>query len=307
MQDSVAIASFNTTVTRLLDWRTRQGAYQQVPVIPTGGGTDLYSALRWGTVELGRQSGRKGVVILTDGYDHRMFSPQTAAVEESEFQALLKVVEESRSPFYFVAFNALQKKAVDRMQTLAERSGGRVLFAKSLEELASLYQGIARELTASYRIAYHSSRPQADGTYRRIQVDVDIPGFRTTQSRSGYWANRGKAEERISAAPEPPSSADVPVLITPIHQALLSAPEKDAWHFTWEDVPNAIKYEIQINDPNGAPLLDAESRGTRFVFRKPVSAERNPKGWNWKVRAHIAGGWGAWSESRSFEVFQEAK
>jgi VWFA-related protein len=315
LQDRIAIASFDTRVVKLMDWRTRQGTYQQVAVPSSRGGTDLYSSLRWAAFELGQQSGRKGVIILTDGHDYRMFPGQPAEIEEREFQSLLKVVEESRTPFYFVAYNASQKKAVDRMTTLAERSGGRVLFAKSIEDIASLYQAVAREWTASYRLSYHSTRPQADGTYRRIQVGVHMPGFRTTQSRTGYWANRGK-EERISSAPEPrsaargnaqPASAEVPVLMTPIHQALLSTPGKDPWRFTWEEVPNALNYEIQINDPKGATVLNSESRGARFVYRKPVyAAERNPGGWSWKVRAQIANGaWGPWSEPHSFEVFQE--
>jgi VWFA-related protein len=328
MQDQIAIATFNTAVTKLLDWRTRHGSFQQISVPYAGGGTDFYSALRWAARELGGPSGRKGTIFLTDGYDRRLFQGQDAKIEERDLQEVLKAVEGSRSPFFFVVVGAPvnlsngivlgtpvmvpQKKAVERMQTLAERSGGRVLFAKTIQDVASLYQGIARELSASYTLSYHSSRPQADGSYRRIQVQVAIPGFRAVQSRQGYWAKGRDIPERISSATPPGSmspgslqtGAGVPVLTTPIEQAMLSAPEENEWRFSWEKIPEAAKYEIRIS-AGGTAVLNSETRTTGYVIRKLTYSGGDAKGWNWKVRAQYPNGdWGPWSESRPFEVFQ---
>jgi hypothetical protein len=201
---------------------------------------------------------------------------------------------------------------VARMEKLAERSGGRVLHPRTIQDIATLYEGIARQLGASYSIDYASGRPAQDATYRRIEVRLKRPGLRLSQSRDGYYAKDGHQQQTLSAVPAtPPNAKEVrgkmPNLVTPIAEALLSSPDKNEWRFNWEDVASATRYQIAINAPDlGTPVLEAETRGTHYVLnKKPTYAGRNLKGWTWKVRAQTAdGSWGPWSEVRAFDVFQ---
>jgi len=309
MQDQVAIASFDTDVTKLLDWRTRLGASQQVVLPFKDRGTNVYSALEWAVRELDKISGRKGVIVLTDGFDQRIGSPRFVSNEEREFDRVLKAVEKSRSPFYFVALDlpGLPASRIDeirgRLEGLAKHSGGRVLYPRTIQDIATLYEGIARQLGASYSIAYASNHPAQDGTFRRIEVRSKRRDLRLSQSREGYYANGGQPQQ----PPATSSAILAPVLITPIARALLSSPDKNEWRFSWEDVAGATKYQITINAPDsGTPFLEAETRGARYVVNNKSSlAGRSLKGWTWRVRAHGAdGSWGPWSEVRPFDVFQ---
>jgi hypothetical protein len=241
-------------------------------------------------------------------------APPFSTREDADFQNVLQSVEQSRVPFFFIAINppgtpatafaSFQNKAIERMQTLASRSGGRVLFPQTIHDVASLYENIACELTASYSLAYGATRPQQDGTYRRIQVRLKNAGFRVSQSREGYYA--GSAGSTLPAIARP-STENGPVLLTPIVEALLSPPEKSEWHFSWEEVHKAVKYEIEIYAPNVAvPVLQAQTRVTRYLvgrgFRGPIV---EGKGWSWKLRAqHDNGEWSPWSETRPFDVFR---
>jgi hypothetical protein len=103
------------------------------------------------------------------------------------------------------------------MEQVAQRSGGRVLYPTGFDDLAQLYERIARELGASYSLAYGSSRPVQDGAYRRIDVTVKTPGLRVSQSRMGYYAGAGQSSASASEAianaiqrsPETPASTSV--------------------------------------------------------------------------------------------------
>ena len=325
-QDQAAVASFDSVVTKLMDWRTRGGMSGVVPVPFRRGGTDLYTALLWAAGELRPMSGRKGVIVLTDGLDYRLFAGQPPSKEEQDFQNVLRAVEQNRSPFYFVALAATSnplggvdsppKKAVQRMEALAERSGGRVLFPRTIQDIASLYEGIARELSASYSLAYGSTRPEKDGTYRRIEVRLKNSELRVSQSRNGYYADGPKPHDKpmtpsVSSPPSivgtPKAAGQTPALVTPIDHALLSSPDKSEWRFIWDEVPHAVKYEIVIHAPNvDVPVLKAETRGTRYVVGRALrSAGFSAKGWSWQVRAQSTnGGWSPWSEPRPFDVFR---
>lgn len=210
--DQVSIASFTVGVTKLLDWRTRTGGSQQVAIPPGMGGTDLFGALAWTARELDLVTGRKGVLVLTDGLDGSLTTPN----ETAAFQQARNAVEQSRAPFYFVAVpvpapEATLARARQRMSELSDRSGGRVLYPTTISDVASLYERIARELASSYSLAYETTRPQKDGTYRRIDVKVKPPGLRVSQSRTGYYAWAGDGPSPLQAAPPPLPARQVSV------------------------------------------------------------------------------------------------
>jgi hypothetical protein len=65
-----------------------------------------------------------------------------------------------------------------------------------------------------------------------------------------------------------------------------------------------------VNVPDAAaPIIDEETRGSTYALprRRIANPTQNSRGWAWKVRAQTAdGAWGAWSESRQFDVFVSA-
>ena len=115
--------------------------------------------------------------------------------------------------------------------------------------------------------------------------------------------------------------ADVPIgtgpgLLEPQHNSTLAQPGGGEWRFDWEDIPDAVKYEIVILGPSATiPLIHTftdksefnvggqNPRNTDEVHRPGFIAGSNLRGWSWRVRAMFSTGtWGAWSKEGKFNI-----
>jgi hypothetical protein len=74
------------------------------------------------------------------------------------------------------------------MEQLAEVTGGRILYPRTLQDVAPLYEAIGRELGLSYSLGYAPRNRTADGKAHRIEVRVRRAGVKVTQSRENYTA-----------------------------------------------------------------------------------------------------------------------
>ena len=83
---------------------------------------------------------------------------------------------------------AIYASARARMQTLADRTGGRLNEIKRLENLGRLYAEVAADLRTLYSIAYQpTGQRQRDGRWRAIRIDVARPEL-IARTRPGYYA-----------------------------------------------------------------------------------------------------------------------
>ena len=84
--------------------------------------------------------------------------------------------------------SAIYSAARTRMQTLADRTGGRLHEIHRLEDMGRLYAEVAAEMRTLYSLAYQSSnaRPR-DGKWRAITVEVTRADA-IARSRPGYYA-----------------------------------------------------------------------------------------------------------------------
>ena len=77
------------------------------------------------------------------------------------------------------------------LQTLAEKTGGRLLRADTIESLPDAFAKIAAELRTQYMLGYYPLNKERDERYRKIKVttvrkDVVIrarPGYLATTAR----------------------------------------------------------------------------------------------------------------------------
>lgn len=83
---------------------------------------------------------------------------------------------------------AIYASARVRLDTLANRTGGRLHEINRLEDMARIYAEVAAEMRTLYTIAYQSagSRPR-DGGWRAIQIQVARPEL-IARTRPGYYA-----------------------------------------------------------------------------------------------------------------------
>lgn len=178
-QDAVTLLGFNDSIFTLTRKATDQAERARaVDRLAPWGSTALYDVVLRGIEMLGRQTGRKALVIFTDGEDQG--SHATIADVERRLQAsdvTLYMIAQGRG----VTLEPL-KKVMDR---LVRPTGGRALFTDSIDELQGAFGDLLAELSNQYLLGYSSNNTAGRGDgWRRIRVDVD--GHREIRARQGY-------------------------------------------------------------------------------------------------------------------------
>ena len=153
------------------------------------GRTALYDAL---SVYLGSafdQTGRKVLVIYTDGGD---------TSSSRTWSEALRLLRTSDVTVYPVGFLASRGSARLMQQTqlmeMARLTGGRAVFPGSMKELEPMYGVIAREIRDQYVLGYAPSNTARDGRWRKVQIRLKRPTAERVQvrTREGYFAPVGQ-------------------------------------------------------------------------------------------------------------------
>ena len=141
------------------------------------GGTALYSAVARGLQLVDGGTGRKAVVVFTDGDDRS----STIGVRE-----LRAMIEASEAVVYFVAAGeaSRDRKMLDIIEELATISGGRVLRGGNNASLGEAFAAILDELRHQYLLTYVPPRLEAVGTWRPLSVKVNCDC--RVRARTGY-------------------------------------------------------------------------------------------------------------------------
>ena len=173
-RDQVTLIGFNDSIFALTR-RTVDPAerIKAVDRLAPWGATALYDVILRGVDMLGKQPGRRAIVVFSDGEDQGSHASITDV--ERRLQAsdvTLYMIGQGRG----VEVAAL--KTV--MQRLVEPTGGRALFTDSIDQLHSAFEDLLEELSNQYLLGYESSNARRDDSFRKITVT----GGRST-SRAG--------------------------------------------------------------------------------------------------------------------------
>lgn len=220
-EDRVQVVAFNDKVQTLQPFTSdRRKVAFAINEAKGRGNTGLYKALGHSLSELAKEGKRrKAVVVLTDGLDtdERVLDGRTSAqattgddavasVKPDESAALRSVLDTadrlgvtiyplalpSADPKKLLPFtpqqSAIYASARTRMQTLADRTGGRLHEIRRLEDMGRLYAEVAAEMRTLYSLAYQSSNARSrDGKWRAITIEVSRADA-IARSRPGYYA-----------------------------------------------------------------------------------------------------------------------
>jgi len=141
------------------------------------GATALYDVIIGGVETLGLRTGRKALIVFSDGEDQG--SHVTIDQVEQRLQA-------SDVTLYMIGQG--RGLSVDRlrrvMDRLANPTGGRVFAMSSIDELSGAFDTLLEELSHQYLIGYPPPGDNRDGKYHAITVRVD--GHKNVRARQGY-------------------------------------------------------------------------------------------------------------------------
>ena len=180
--DAATLLGFNDTTflvaEREKDQRTREAA---VDLLTSWGGTALYDATVKTLDLVTRETGRKGIVMFSDGDDRNSLTRRETAMAR---------VQASDAMLYTVGFGggATVPHLRSSLESYARSTGGRPFFPRQITELDDIFNTIVAELANQYVLSYSSTNRRHDGKWREIQVRVRKGNF-DIRARRGYRAN----------------------------------------------------------------------------------------------------------------------
>lgn len=220
--DRVSVVQFNGKGVKSLIGFTsnlRDAAYA-IQIAEGKGETPFYDALSYALKQLNKEGRRrKAIVVMTDGLDTKLRnSDRTAAAGAQTNEEAIGSIKPDTSPQLNAVLNNADREGVTifplalpsgdpkrlplpdpiimgiytaartRLQTLANRTGGRLNEIKSLDQMARLYAEVAADLRSLYSIAYQPSKEHLhDGRWREIRIDVTHPEL-IARTKPGYFA-----------------------------------------------------------------------------------------------------------------------
>lgn len=161
-----------------------------VPIQGTPKGTLLYDAVDQVSKEkLSMESGRKAMILLTDGEDEGSITKPNEAIEAAQkANAIIYVILIADRPFYGYGYGSFGYTGDMQMRKLTEATGGRVIdVGNNGKKLEDAFDQIQQELRTQYLAAYTPTNTKLDGTYRKVDISCKGDGLKI-QARKGYYA-----------------------------------------------------------------------------------------------------------------------
>ncbi len=217
--DRVAIISFDAKVKQLVGFtEDRNKAAWAIENANGKGETHLYEALKFALEELDKEGKRrKAIVVLTDGLDTSMRNEdrRTVASAQTDEEALAAIKPLTSSELNHVLASAdrqgvsifplalpsgdpkrlpipspnitgIYAAARARIQTLADRTGGRLNEISRLDHMALLYREVAASLRTLYTVAYQAKGDRTRGKWHEIKIEVTNSDL-TARTKPGYF------------------------------------------------------------------------------------------------------------------------
>jgi Ca-activated chloride channel family protein len=153
----------------------RAAGLRALATLDAFGSTSLHDATIRALDEIQSASGRRALVLLSDGVD------RYSRASEAD------VLDRARRGDVLVYPIAIGKQRPPLFAELASATGGRSFHVTDLKRLPDTLKSIASELRAQYLLGYTPNRPLAGKSeWRALRVAVRRPHV-TVRARPGYW------------------------------------------------------------------------------------------------------------------------
>jgi VWFA-related protein len=172
--DATGVIAFNTQVTTVQPLtEDKESLIEAIKGIEAVDDTAMYDALHEASAMLEPVSGRKAIIVVTDGMN--------TAGQRTREETLTLVGEQGISIYTIGRGDPSQGTetyaGIDEptLNAIAEESGGIYTFAPNPEDLRSLYELLSLRIQNEYKLTYRSPNRLRDGTNRAVAVSVAAP------------------------------------------------------------------------------------------------------------------------------------
>lgn len=139
--------------------------------------------------EMVDMDGKRALVLLTG--EARMGNTVYLAADnasQSSYDVVLRYAQESDVAIYVIGLDVQKdsKEFRKSIEKLTEATGGKVYYAKDVEDLAGVYKEIGNELRSQYYISYQSDPPPEGKAWRPLEVNAKNKEF-AVRHKPGYY------------------------------------------------------------------------------------------------------------------------
>jgi VWFA-related protein len=203
-KDKVFIMQFDMSVYLRQDLTSsRKGLDDTLPLVDTpsrreleaqrGGGTLLYDAVAKASREImAHQTGRKALIVLSDGVDNGSEASLEAAIEAAQrADAIVYGILFSDAGFYGVPFLGRLGGADGRgvLMRMSRETGGSFFEISKKHPIDQAFHQLEEELRSQYSLGYVSDVPVRVSEFRKVHLAVSGKGM-AVETRDRYWARR---------------------------------------------------------------------------------------------------------------------
>jgi Ca-activated chloride channel homolog len=187
--DKAFVMGFDVTPDYKQDWTNNLDQLTSgIGALRPGGGTALYDAVysacrdKLLDAARGQEPVRKAMILVSDGDDNQSHAYLDDAIKECQrAEAIVYTISTNTSPS--------RGRGDDVLEKIAEATGGRAFFPRSLEDMPTSFQAIQDELRSQYALVYKPADFKNDGAFRKIYL-VCLERRYTARAMQGYFAPR---------------------------------------------------------------------------------------------------------------------
>ncbi len=171
-------------------WKTYQKSKVRFPELGPAESRDLgtafYDSIYYSVTEkLARETGRRAILLFSDGEDNSSSHDMMTAIETAQSENVL-VYAIRYTDKEHGKLTARNKYGISVMDRIARETGGAHIDAETTDAHAYFRQ-IAEELRTSYELGYYPTDPLKDDSFRKIVIKPKREGVKI-RAKTGYFA-----------------------------------------------------------------------------------------------------------------------
>lgn len=165
--DRCGIIQFSDSVESIIEMTTDTSALKaDIRRARPSGKTALYDALMVAVAGISKETGRRGIIVYTDGKDNLSDSTRDYPREIIDSANVLNL------PIFTIALG--EDTQENELKQIADETGGIFFKAATAEEMQQIYARLSDVMQNYYVLAHCSPDPGRDKSWRLIDVTVDI-------------------------------------------------------------------------------------------------------------------------------------
>lgn len=195
-KDALALFQFTEVVDELVPFTSDLRVVDRgIGRVHLGAATALYDAIYLGSQALMRRTGKKVLVVITDGGD---------TMSRVDYQEALREAQQADTLVYSIIVVPIEASAgrntggEHALIQMSEDTGGKYYYAETQQQIERAFRRISDELRTQYLLGYYPLQRANSSDFRRIQVTVTPPGNSDldlplhTRHRTGYYTSKAE-------------------------------------------------------------------------------------------------------------------